>query len=334
MPVKPHPTLSTKALPKRGPDTKQQERANPRVVLFIEENGGAWHAGELTRTLQALGAHVTTTNLKRCAFDTRTKAGLTIPGFDDGDLPDGAFVRSISTGTLEQITFRLGILHALSHSSVRVWNEARVIERCVDKATATYLFQRAGLPVPETHTCERPDLAHGYQTHAAPVVSKPLFGSQGNGVKKLAHHADLPDPEPLGHVYYLQRFINPATTEDTASRFADWRVIVSGGRALAAMRRSANKWITNVHQGATPEPVTLTAEMQELAVGAAKAVGADYAGVDLIAGPDGRLMVLEINSNPAWKGLQSVTGIDIGSELASDFFRAVQAHLKNRASNQ
>ncbi len=313
------------ALPKNGNRTDQ----SPHVILFIEESGGVWHASRLTEALKASGATVTTTTLKQCAFDTNSKTGMKIPGFDN-KLPHGAFVRSISTGTLEQITFRLAILHALRDSGVRVWNDARVIERCVDKSTATFLFKRCGLPVPMTQTSERADLAQNFLDHHSPLVSKPLFGSQGNGVTKIDAKSGLPDPEDLAHVYYLQRYIPPTDNGNTPV-FADWRVIVSAGRPLAAMMRKGKNWITNVHQGATPQPVALTTEMSDLAVGAAKAVGADYAGVDLIKAPNGELLVLEINSNPAWKGLQSVTGVEIGQELANDFLNAVVQHKGARS---
>jgi len=317
------------ALPRPNGNTKGRR---PRVILFIEENGGLWHAGRLREALEDLGALVKTATLKSCAFDTNSKTGLRIPGFDD-ELPDGAFVRSISTGTLEQITFRLGILHALGESGVRVWNNARVIERCVDKSTATFLFKRHGLPVPQTQTCERPDLAQQFLDTNATLVSKPLFGSQGNGVAKINKQVGLPAIETLGHVFYLQRYIPPQES-GTTQVFADWRVFVSAGRPLAAMTRKGASWITNVHQGATPEPITLNPEMTSLAVGAATAVGADYAGIDLIKAGDGSLLVLEINSNPAWKGLQSVTGINIGATLAQDFLEAVKRHTQKHAPHQ
>ena len=64
-------------------------------------------------------------------------------------------------------------------------------------------------------------------------------------------------------------------------------------------------------------------EMRQLALGAVSTIGADYAGVDLIRDQGGRLMVLEINSNPAWKGLQSVTSVDIADTIAADFLSAV-----------
>jgi tetrahydromethanopterin:alpha-L-glutamate ligase len=63
--------------------------------------------------------------------------------------------------------------------------------------------------------------------------------------------------------------------------------------------------------------------MSDLARAATRALGADYAGVDLIRRADGRLLVLEVNSNPAWRGLQSVTHVDIADRLADDFMAAV-----------
>ncbi len=294
-------------------------RASPRIALFVEQGGGDWHARRLKRAMEARGARVVVTTLAASAFDTRMASGLDIPGFS-GTLPDGAFVRSVSTGTLEQITLRLGILHALRESGVRVWNDARAIERCVDKSTATFLFQKAGLPTPPTRAAEghAAALAHA-RAVGAPLVVKPLFGSQGNGITRAATPAELPAPEALGNVYYLQEYQRTAGE----TRFEDWRVFVSRGRVLAAMTRVGKTWITNVHQGAEPSRVEPCDDMRRLALAAVAAIGADYAGVDLIRGPDGRLLVLEINSNPAWKGLQSVTDVDIAATLADDFLSAL-----------
>ena len=295
-----------------------------RLVLFVEDGGGDWHARQLVAAFETRGAEVVTTTLKACAFDTTLPSGLDIHGFN-GALPDGAFVRAISTGSLEQITFRLGILHALRARGVMVWNDARTIERCVDKSTATFLFQKAGLPVPTTRVIE----GHGRAITQAqdinrPLVVKPLFGSQGNGVMRADTAADLPQPEAVGDVYYLQHYLR----DDTADTFADIRVFVCNGRVLAAMSRQGAHWVTNVHQGGKPAPLTLTDEMADLALAACRAVGANYAGVDLIQDPaSGQLLVLEINSNPAWKGLYSVSDVDIASALADDFM----ANLADKA---
>jgi RimK family alpha-L-glutamate ligase len=293
--------------------------SGPRIVLFVEEGAGDWHARRLKKAMEARGASVVTTTLSACAFDTSTASGLDIPGFD-GMLPDGAFVRSVSTGSLEQITFRLGILHALRESGVRVWNDARAIERCVDKSTATFLFQKAGLPTPPTRVVETRDRARDHLAgDPTPFVLKPLFGSQGNGVRRGRGADDLPPPEELGDVYYMQHYLRAPD----ATHFEDWRVFVSQGRLLSAMVRRGKSWITNLHQGAQPVAHQPCDEMSRLALAAVAAIGADYAGVDLIRDQGGRLMVLEINSNPAWKGLQSVTSADIAETLAADFLAAV-----------
>ena len=296
----------------------------PHIALFIEEAKSDWHSRRLATAMEERGARVTTTTLKDCAFDTRCQSGLDIPGFD-GTLPDGAFVRSVSTGTLEQITKRLGILHALRESGVRVWNDARAIERCVDKSTATFLFQKAGLPTPPTRVVEdrANALAHA-RASGHPLVVKPLFGSQGNGILRALTPDHLPSPDAVGEVYYMQDYVrSPEATE-----FEDWRVFVSNGRMLAAMKRVGKTWITNVHQGAEPVAHEPDQEMQYLALAAVRAIGADYAGVDLIRDAKGQLMVLEINSNPAWHGLQKVAVSSIAEALAEDFLASLPAPVR------
>ena len=267
------------------------------------------------------GASVVVTSLPRCAFDTELASGIHIPGFD-GQLPDAVFVRSISAGTLEQITFRLGILHALRTSGVRVWNDARAIERCVDKSMTTFLLHKAGIPTPRTRTVEGDEPAIAYVGNAGhPLIFKPLFGSQGKGLLRVDSLDDLPDPEAADNIYHLQDYVPPSSTS-----FEDWRVIVTRNRVVAAMARKAGTWITNVHQGGTPEPFEPTPAMAGLAKAAIAAVDADYGGVDFIRASDGSLLVLEVNSNPSWRGLQSVADIDIADAVVEDFLAAVRAH--------
>lgn len=307
------------ATPLAPPHLGATAARGPRIALFVEDGGGDWHARQLKSAMEMRGAEVVVTTLKHCAFDTRKPFGIDIPGFH-GALPDGVFVRSVSTGSLEQITLRLGILHALQAYGVAVWNDARSIERCVDKSTATFLFQKAGLPVPPTRTAEGLASARRFLAEQhAPIVVKPLFGSQGNGICRAADDAALPPEDAVGSVYYAQRYLRG---EDT-NRFEDWRVLVSRGRVLAAMSRVGDTWITNIHQGASAVAVDRSSpdmlELDGLALAATEAIGAAYAGVDLIRDERGNLLVLEINSNPAWKGLQSVTDINIAWTLAEDF---------------
>jgi tetrahydromethanopterin:alpha-L-glutamate ligase len=292
-----------------------------RIALFLEEESGQWHVRRLAEAMRRRGASVVVTSLPRCAFDTDLASGIEIPGFD-GALPDAVFVRSISAGTLEQITFRLGLLHALRTSGVRVWNDARAIERCVDKSMTTFLLHRAGIPTPRTRTVEGDANAHGYVAGAGRrLIFKPLFGSQGKGLLQIDSEADLPEAEAADSIYHLQDFVAPP-----GEVFEDWRVISTRTQAIAAMARRGKSWVTNVHQGGAPVTCRIEPEMEALAAAALSAVDADYAGIDLIRGHDGRLMVLEVNSNPSWRGLQSVTDIDIADAVVADFFAAIEAH--------
>ncbi|TIT02280.1 MAG: RimK family alpha-L-glutamate ligase, partial [Mesorhizobium sp.] len=84
------------------------------------------------------------------------------------------------------------------------------------------------------------------------------------------------------------------------------------------MSRRGDDWITNVNRGAVPEQVSGhgETELTALAKAAATAIGADFAGVDIVPSADGRLFVLEVNSMPAWSGLQSVVAVNIADAIA------------------
>ncbi|MDX1606302.1 MAG: hypothetical protein R3202_08915 [Candidatus Competibacterales bacterium] len=278
-----------------------------RVALFTDSRG--WHERRLTRALRRRGAEPVLLSLRECRF---TPQGLDLPGCDG--LPAAAFVRNVPGGSFEQVTLRLGVLHALAEAGVAVANDARAIERTVDKAMTGYLLARRGIPCPPAWVGESFEQARARvvrETAAGHrLVLKPLFGACGRGLRLIDAPEALPPPEALAGVYYLQRYL-----PGDADGGRDWRVLVAAGRALAAMERRSTNWITNRARGGTCLPATLTPELADLAAAATDAVGADYAGVDLIRDPAGRLQVLEVNGVPAWRGLQAVTGTDLAQTL-------------------
>jgi RimK family alpha-L-glutamate ligase len=240
-------------------------------------------------------------------------------------LPDAILVRDMAGGSFEAVTLRLGVLHAAGEAGVLVWNDARAIERCVDKSMTSFLLARAGIPTPPAWAVESRDAAAAIVAREAagfPLVLKPLFGSQGRGLRLVRGPDDLPEPAAVRGVYYLQRFVGV-----DRDGFRDFRLLVSRGRVVAAMARHSPGWITNVKQGGRPAAVVATAEMRDVAVRAAAAVGASFAGVDLLYDSDGKLTVLEVNSMPAWSGLQKVTSFDIAGALASDLITAAGERL-------
>ena len=306
--------------------TRRSVSPRPSVALFVDEPD--WHTRRLNKALAAQGASAEVLSLRSCGLDTSSPHGVILPGFADA-LPDGAFVRTIAAGSFEQVTMRLGVLHALRELGVRVYNDARAIERCVDKSMTSFCLHHAAIPTPPTWTVESPTHAQGIVSEQAlpgrPLVMKPLFGSQGRGLRLIDGEASLPAPEETAGVYYLQHYVGSRATQ-----WHDWRVFVIGRRAVAAMVRHGIEWRTNAARGARCEAAEPAGEIAALAVAAADAVGADYAGVDIIADRDGRLLVLEVNSMPAWKSLQRVSAVDIADALARDFLSRLHAAPRRR----
>jgi RimK family alpha-L-glutamate ligase len=264
--------------------------------------------------------------LSDCRIDTASGSGLVLPGFG-ADLPDAVLVRDMSGGTFEAVTLRLGILHALSELRIPVWNSARAIERCVDKSMTSFLLARAGLPTPQTWATESRDTAAAVvHSEREPLVLKPLFGSQGRGLRLMRTVEDLPAPNEVSGVYYLQRFVSVER-----DGFHDFRVLVSRGRAVAAMMRHSSHWVTNVKRGGKPVAAVADGVMRDLAIAAAEAVGADFAGVDIIYDRNGRPTILEVNSMPAWSGLQRTTSLDIASVLAADLTASLAVRARQGA---
>jgi RimK family alpha-L-glutamate ligase len=311
-----------------SPEAVARQPAAPRLRIGLVVCSMDWHARVLTRALAALGAASSPVRLTNCGFATATPTGLGIEGFADR-LPDAVLVRDMAGGTFEAVTLRLGILHAAREAGVLVWNDARAIEHCVDKSMTSFLLARAGLPTPPTWAVESHDAAAAIVAREAahtPLVLKPLFGSQGRGLQLVRTPEDLPAPEAVRGVYYLQHFVGV-----DRDGFRDFRLLVSRGRVVAAMARHSRGWITNVKQGGRPVAVAANDEMRDVAVRAAAAVGASFAGVDVLYDGDGRLRVLEVNSMPAWSGLQKVTPFDIAATLAGDLVAAAGERLAQSA---
>jgi RimK family alpha-L-glutamate ligase len=185
------------------------------------------------------------------------------------------------------------------------------IERSVDKYYTLILLEEYGLPVPRTAVTESHEEAlKCFYELGGDVVVKPLFGSRGVGSTRIF------DPDVAARIFrtisfyhgvlYLQEFIPHG--------FSDIRAFVVGDRVVASMRRISENWKTNVSLGAKPAPLNLGAELENLAVKTAKVIGCKVAGVDILEGPKGPLIV-ELNSQPGWRGLQSVTKINIADEI-------------------
>jgi len=233
---------------------------------------------------------------------------------------DAVVVRSIPGGSLEQVIFRVDLLHRLENAGVRVINTPGCIEKTVDKYYTSSLFEDHGIPTPRTVVTENFDEAMAAFRSMGDVIAKPLFGSLGLGMVRIADadtaHRVFCAWRTCQYVYYLQEFI-PHDNRDV-------RVLVVGNRVLAAMRRIANGWKTNINCGATAEPIKLSAELEQLCLLIASILDAAYLGVDLLADAEGVFYAIEANSSPGWRGLQKVTHFDIAAEIADYVINCVR----------
>lgn len=305
----------------------EQMVISDKILIVSDKPDG--QVKQLRRSFKELGSETIFCPLADIAFDTRYPSGISVPTLG-GALPAGVIVRSISAGTFEAVTRRLGILHALTHLGVPVWNSAKAIERCVDKSTTTFFLANAGVPTPETFAVEGPDNAKAVverEVPRGPLVLKPLFGSQGRGIRLIRSTEDLPASDEVDNVYYLQRLV-----VRNGPPYRDYRIFVSNGDILGMMGRCADGWITNIARGAKAEPVIgpLRQKLAELALAATSAVGTDFAGVDIAQGCEGNLLVLEVNSMPAWTGLQSVVPVRIADCIAGAMVELLSPEAKER----
>ncbi len=292
-----------------------------RIPIFTDDAG--WQGAQLQQAFAKRGVETVFVSLQDCVINLAQPApDIRIPGFQG--LPVAAFVRGIAGGTLQQVITRLNVLHMLGKMGVRIYNQPQAIERTVDKAMTSFLLRMHGVATPATWVCESRTHIETIRQHAInhglQLVLKPLFGSQGQGVRKLLHSEPLPVPmqQYVDGVYYLQALI------ETADKPHDYRIFVVGGKVVAAMKRIGESWVNNVAYGGRCETIQPSQHLQALALKAAQAVDIDYCGVDIIQAANGDYHVLEVNSIPAWRGLQSVTDFNIADVLVDDFLSKIK----------
>jgi RimK family alpha-L-glutamate ligase len=274
--------------------------------IAILSGGMGWHVRDLQRAAAARGDTAE-------VFDFRLLHGSVSAGPSPLDEMDAVIVRTMPPGSLEQVVFRMDLLHRLQDRGVVVLNSPRALETCIDKFLATARLEAAGLPIPPTVVCQTADQAMAaFESLGGDVVVKPLFGSEGRGMVRIEDRElawrTFRTLERTDSVLYVQRFI--------AHPGWDLRVFVLAGEIRAAMRRYARGgWRTNVAQGGRAEAASVMGAQADLARSAAAACGAVAAGVDLLCGSDGAWYVLEVNAVPGWRALAPVTGIDVAAEM-------------------
>jgi len=231
--------------------------------------------------------------------------------------PRAALVRGFGAAATQKIFFRLDILRAIEEYNVKLINSRESLEIASDKFLTSIFLENHKIPTPKTIICEDSRSAlEAFEDLGEDCVLKPLFGSKGIGVTRLNDKSFAENVlyalGRLNEVFYLQEFIE--------HHQRDIRILVLGKKVIAGMYRVGDTWKTNINAGAKAVPLEISKELENLAVKAAQVTKTEIAGVDLIEGENG-FLVLEVNSIPGFTALQKVTSINIAEEIIDYFLK-------------
>jgi ribosomal protein S6--L-glutamate ligase len=218
------------------------------------------------------------------------------------------------------------VLRQFEMMNIYCLNDAAAIGRARDKLNSLQLLARDGIGLPITGFADKPgdipDLIE--MVGGAPLVIKLLEGTQGIGVvlaeTRTAAESVIEAFMGLNANILVQEYIREA-------QGADIRCFVVGNKVIAAMKRQAKagEFRSNLHRGGTASKVKLSAAERQTAIKAARCMGLNVAGVDILRSNNGPV-VMEVNSSPGLEGIEAATEVDVAGQIISYLEQQVQRH--------
>lgn len=277
-----------------------------------------WHSRQIKFELDQLGYQVYLWSFEKFLITIKRRGNFLLKKNKNSFA--GIWVRFISSGSLEEITFKLSVLHMLENNNVHIHNSAEVIEKTVDKFRSSTLLASKKIRIPETwvnnNKNEFNKLCDGLLKKKKILIAKPLFGSQGKGIQLIYKNKHAKSYLANGGIYYFQEFID----NKDRKKFKDLRVLVSNHKVISVIERSSENYLTNYAQGALIRKIKPNSEIKKLSIKISKLFNLNYGGIDLKIFKN-KIFVLEINSIPSWKGVQTVEKKNIARILVNDFVK-------------
>lgn len=280
-------------------------------IAILSRRGNLYSTARLVETAKKRGHEVKVIDTLRCYMNISQQSPLIHYKGHDLDDIDALIPRIGASVTF----YGAAVVRQFEMMGTFTVNKSMGITRSRDKLRAMQLLSRHALGLPKTGFAHSPDdiddLIH--LVGGAPLVIKLIEGTQGIGVilaeTKQAAESVVQAFYGLKVNILLQEYIKE-------SRGRDIRCFVIGDKVVAAMQRTARpgEFRANIHRGGKIEKVRLTAEERKTAIKAAKILGLNVAGVDLLRSERGPL-VLEVNSSPGLKGIEAATGKDVASMI-------------------
>ncbi|MGI9473501.1 MAG: ATP-grasp domain-containing protein [Rubripirellula sp.] len=284
-----------------------------RIRILCLGAGEGWHSQQLTSAAQQLDCELQFATYESLHASVVSGRSQFVSEVGPVDVFDAVLTRTMPAGTLEQVTFRLAILHAIDAAgSIPVINPPRSLEIAIDKFATLHLVSELGYPVPETAIAQdRSQAVEAFDRLGGDCVVKPIFGGEGRGVMRV-RDAELAwttfsTLENLGAICYVQRFVAPGG--------CDTRLLVIGDQVHGIRRRNSVDFRTNVSSGARCERIEVSESQAAMSRRICEAIGLRFASVDILDSEDGEPRILEVNAIPGWKGAQGVAARPIAEEI-------------------
>ena len=287
-----------------------------RTLILTEKEG--WHYQQLKLSLTKLNHLVDSACISDISIILNNNEAILENKGERLPKIDNIIVRFIPGGTLEEIVFYLNILKILESMNVRVVNNASSIESTVDKLYTSYLLNHNNINCPKTYVMRGQEAASKFISnyhYESKLIYKPLFGSQGDNIRLIDGSSDLDKLDNQTNIYYFQEYLENRPNYD-------YRVLVINNNnniKYFYMTRYGDTFVNNFSKGAKCVRENLNKEVIELAIKSSKLLNIDFCGVDIIE-HNQKYYVIEVNSIPAWKGLQKVESANI-SEYFTNLFK-------------
>jgi ribosomal protein S6--L-glutamate ligase len=291
-------------------------------IAILSRDRKLYSTSRLVEAARQHGHHADVFDVLRCTMDITSRHPAVYSRAQKLEGYDAVIPRIGASVTF----YGLAVLRQFEMMGVFPLNESVAIGRSRDKLRSLQLLARAGLNLPITGFAHSPDdtTAVTDLVGGAPLVIKLLEGTQGKGVvlaeTRKAAASVIDAFRELDADFLVQQFIKEAGG-------ADIRCLVIGNRVVAAMLRQAKEgeFRSNLHRGGTATLIKLTPAERAAAVKAAGVMGLNVAGVDILRGKEGPL-ILEVNSSPGLEGIEGATGKDIASMIIKFIEKHAQPH--------
>mgnify|MGYP001221084847 CR=1 FL=1 len=286
-----------------------------KVLILTDKKG--WHFQQLKKSLEKNNIPVESINISKLLITTGFKNSKILREDNSEINVSDVIVRYIPGGSLEEIVTYLNILRVFKNQGVNVVNTAENIETTVDKSLTSIILKNNNILTPKTWVIRGKNKAIKFasgllKNHT--LIYKPLFGSQGDNIKKINKISDIKNINNPSNIYYLQEFISIKPNHD-------YRVLIIKNKNkefFYSMARYGNSFLNNFSKGGKCVSIPFNKEIIDTAFKSAEALDIPFCGVDLIK-KDNLIYVIEVNSIPAWRGIQTTTN-DIISDKIVDIF--------------